>query len=153
MVDNDFSMLEELVETYLDDLNFPDEFYGRIYEIIRFYVDIGYEIERIFISEYINADDQRVYENLWLFSDGRVMEAKNFIVEDDFDSLPTANFVYWNIKKENYDFKKANNESRMYLDYSGSDLMSLSEFKASKGNCDYLRDAFLHIKNNNENRL
>lgn len=100
------------------------------------------EITGIFVTDYIKEDGTRTYENLWFFSGSFVMEAKNFLAEDDFD-LATLEQppVYLTVKKKDYDFTKATDKSRLYLDFY---LAVGSEFratlKASRENCDFLRD-------------
>lgn len=107
--------------------------YNRIFEI---------DVEDIFISEYIKEDKERVFENLWLFNPQFAMEAKNFVNVDDFDLTTMKNSVaYWQIKKQNYDFKEPNEKSRLSLllrfleDISG-------DLKASKENCTKLMYIF-----------
>lgn len=71
------------------------------------------------------------------------MEAKQFIKKDDFDITPIKNrILYWRIEKQDYDFKKATEKSRLYLEFTLDTGIS-GEFKASKENCDYLRDIIL----------
>ena len=116
----------------------------RIETIYQFYQSIGLdEITGIFLTDYILSDGTRLFESLWFFSENFAMEAKQFLVEDNFDmSLLHKRVHYWNIKKQNYDFKKATEKSRLYIGFilntgAGSFL------KASKENCDYLKEIFL----------
>jgi len=77
------------------------------------------------------------------------MEAKQFITTDDFDITPIKNrIIRWVLKKQDYDFKKATEKSRLHLEF-GMDTRLVCNLKASKENCDYLRDIILeYIKSN-----
>lgn len=107
------------------------------------------EITGIFVTDYIKQDGTREYENLWFFSDKNCMEAKQFISIDDFDITPLKKRInYLNIRKQDYDFKKATDKSRLFLKVGlGFDITG--EFKAAKENCDYLKEIILkYIKIN-----
>ena len=101
------------------------------------------EITGIFITDYIKEDRTREYENLWFFSEKYSMEAKQFITKDDFDITPMQKRVhYWTIQRQDYDFKKATEKSRLYLSFK-LDTGIQGGLKAAKENCDYLRDIIL----------
>ncbi|MBI4379013.1 MAG: hypothetical protein HY578_07960 [Nitrospinae bacterium] len=71
------------------------------------------------------------------------MEAKRFITTDEFDITPIRKRVnYWNIQKQDYDFKKATEKSRLHL-LTTFDEGVHGDYKAAKENCDHLRDIFL----------
>jgi len=111
-----------------------------IYEFFR--EECGEEIADIFVTDYITEDGSREYENLWFFSDRCCMEAKGFITRDEFDSAPLKNrIVRWEVRKQDYDFKKAIQESRLYLRVFLEEEWAMG-LKAAAGNCDYLRDIF-----------
>lgn len=132
-------------EEYLKALGMTEALRARVEEIVEFYATAcPEEIEDIFVSEYIQEDGTRVYENFWCFSKQYAMEAKDFVNRDNFDSAPVgANVAHWEITKQDYDFKKAEEKSRMALDvqFAGSVVRGL--LKASKENCDQLRNVFL----------
>ena len=110
------------------------------------------EIADIFVTDYIDSEGRREYENLWFFSDRYVMEAKGFAAgKDDFDIAPMKDRVkYYEIRKQDYDFKEATDKSRLYLEISwGTGVRG--EFKAAKENCDALRGIILkYVKKNLE---
>ena len=137
-------MREEFIE-YLKSIGLAEALCERIETIYEFY-NSGIcpdEITGIFVTDYITGDGTREYENLWFFSEKYAMEAKQFIKEDDFDITPIKNRIqYWRIKKQDYDFKKATEKSRLYLIFA-LDTGVRGEFKASKENCDYLIDIIL----------
>jgi hypothetical protein len=98
------------------------------------------EVEDIFIDEYITADGKREYEDLSFFSKNYFFGAKRFLSEDTF-LLTKLNekFDMYTIKQKNYDFKKATDDSRLQVNFSKNNI-STGIFKASKLNCDCLRD-------------
>jgi len=112
----------------------------RIETIYKFYQEIyPDEITDIFITDYIKEDGSREYENLWFFSEKNCMEAKQFIIKEDFDVTPIKKRIfYWTIQKQNYDFKKATEKSRLHLRFE-LDAGFNCVFKAAKENCDYLK--------------
>jgi len=136
-------MKEEFIK-YLESIGLTKTLCERIKTIYEFYRDTcPDEITGIFVTDYITEDGSREYENLWFFSKIYAMEAKQFIVKDDFDMTPIKNrIIYWKIQKKDYDFKKATEKSRLYLEF-GLDTGIAGVFKASKENCDYLKDIIL----------
>jgi len=147
-------MKEEFIK-YLESIGLTETLCKRIETIYEFYKDVcPDEIADIFVTDYITEDGSREYENLWFFSEKYAMEAKQFITKDDFDITPIKNRIhYCRIQKWDYDFKKATEKSRLYLRCDQDTGMSC-EFKASKENCDYLKDIILnYILPNLKNEL
>jgi len=142
--------MKEEFKKYLEDVDIIGAIGEKVERIYDFYREIcPDEITGIFITDYIKEDGERVYEHLWFFSEKYCMEAKQFITTDDFDITPIKNqIIYWVLKKQDYDFKKATEKSRLYLKFKMETRID-GELKASKGNCDYLRDIILeYIKSN-----
>lgn len=135
--------MEEKFVKYLGSIGMTTLISQRVETIYKFYGKaLKKEITDIIVSDYLNQDGTREYDNLLLFSEKCIMEAKRFIIEDDFDIAPFKSRVkYWNIKKKDYDFEKATEKSRLNLDFS-LDTGIACTIKASKENCDYLRDIF-----------
>lgn len=133
-------MKEEFTE-YLEAIGITKPLREKIETVYEFYERIcPDEITGIFITEYIGEDGARVYENLWFLSEKFSMEAKQFITKDNFDITPIQKRIYyWTIRKQDYDFKKATGKSKLYLTFDLDTGIS-GEFKASKENCDYLKD-------------
>lgn len=101
------------------------------------------EFTDIFVTDYLQNDGTREYENLWFFSHKYCMEAKNFRAVDNFDITPIKKRVnYWNIKKRNYNFKKATDTSSLFLRIAFDANVS-GDFKAAKNNCDHLKQIIL----------
>jgi hypothetical protein len=142
-------MKEESIK-YLKSIGMGDILIGRVEEIYKFYEEIltrlGDKIEDIFITDYIQSDQSRQYENILFFTSKYILEAKLFINQDDFDITPTKKrIVYIDIKKKDYDFKKAMDQSRLNVQILFGGQIEC-QMKASRENCDYLRDITLtHI--------
>lgn len=121
----------------------------RIETIYEFYKEMcPDEIMDIFVTDYIKEDGTREYENLWFFSDKYCMESKQFITKDEFDIALIKKISYVRIKKQDYDFKKAIEKSRIIL-HVGFEHPITGEIKASKENCDFLKVIFLkYVKPN-----
>lgn len=134
------------VTDYLKAIGITKPLLERIAEIFEFYRGFCPEkITGIFVSEYMKEDGTREYENLWFFSERYSMEAKQFVTKDDFDLMPMKGIGYLRIEKEEYDFGKATEKSRLNLqfNFTPSTLGGLSgTIKASKENCDYLKNIF-----------
>ncbi|MBU4374370.1 MAG: hypothetical protein KKD69_03760 [Euryarchaeota archaeon] len=101
------------------------------------------EIVDIFVDEYIKEDGSREYEDLNFFSDTYQFGAKQFLTKDDYGIARIKKKVLLSkIQMQNYDFKKATEKSRLYLEVKFEGELNAS-FKASKENCDFLRDIIL----------
>ena len=135
-------MNEEFI-SYIQSIGMTKPLISRVDYIFNFFQMVSpEEINDLFVSEYINADGNREFDSLLFFSSYYCMEAKQFIKVDDFDFVAIGNrVIYWNIKKDHYDFQKASEKSRMNLS-AIIDQGTVIECKASKENCDILRDIF-----------
>lgn len=111
----------------------------RIDNIYNIYIRLGCdEITNIFISDFIKEDGTRDYESLWFFSKNYLMEAKEFTTKYDIDMVIFPSKIrYLKFEFSDYDFNKANDNSRLLIYFSFEPEMSCT-LKASKGNCDYL---------------
>lgn len=97
------------------------------------------ELEEIFITEYVNSDGTREYEALNFLSARYIMEAKQFLNNDDVDLDVIGGSVrYWRMKKWDYDWEEPSDKSRMTLFVSLLSGMG-AELKASKENCTRLK--------------
>ncbi len=144
-------MKKEFID-YLESINIKGEILlDRIKSIYEFYKDMcPDEIADIFVTDYIDSEGRREYGNLWFFSDRYAMEAKGFATgKDDFDIAPMKNRVkYYEIRKQDYDFKEATDKSRLYLNIIW-DTGTTGELKAAKENSDVLRGIILkYVKKN-----
>ena len=103
------------------------------------------KIERIFIDDYINEDKSRGYESIWFFSKRFILEAHDFETKYELDIVPIIVYRFL-IQLKDYDFCEATEESRMRVFITFGEDMT-GELKASKENCDILRDiVFTYIQ-------
>ena len=137
-------MKAEFLE-YLNSIGITaEEYLKRIETIIEFHSNIcKEEIIDIFVDEYIKEDGTRDYDDINFFSNEYDFTARQFLIEDKFVlTKRTKNAIAIIIKKNNYDFKKATENSRLNLEvrYDISKLYAI--FKASKENCDHLKQIY-----------
>jgi hypothetical protein len=99
-----------------------------------------------FVSEYVNTEGVRVFENAWLWKKQVCMEGNlTGAVSADFTPL-IRNVSYLKITSAHYDFKTAKAESRISAQfYFGTATVSSlgGNLKASGQNCDTLRDILI----------
>ncbi len=131
-------------EEYFKFLKLSEPIIERIETIYQFYEETCPEkITDIFITDYLDKDATRHFENLWFFSESFVMEAKLFLIKDDFDiDILKNNIAKWGVNKENYNFKKATPASRFRLIVNLERAPVFCNFKASGENCDKLKEIF-----------
>jgi hypothetical protein len=91
-------------------------------------------IEALFVSDYINQDGVREFEDLFLFTPRHIVRVTRFAVQDvlDADAIhPLGNLL---IERTDFDFKHANDKSRLHVRY-----LTIADFgadlKASGQNC------------------
>ncbi len=138
-------MKKEFIE-YLESIGITGALTARVEEIFLIYSKVlGNSIDDIFVSEYLNKDGSRFYENLWFFNKEFCFEAKFFLTTDDLDSDKIFRSVTnYTIKKNDFDMVKniTSDKSRMMLDF-GFIYQRHGEMKASKENCKKLLEIFL----------
>ena len=125
---------------YLDTIGITNIHRDRVEAIYRFYQQTcPEEITGIFVTDYVNEDGSREYENLWFFSPSYCMEATRFIHGDDFDlTVLHDQVIRWVIVMKEYDVGKATSKARLNLKVDICDRSISGELKASNENCDYL---------------
>lgn len=97
------------------------------------------EIKDIIITNYVKNDLTTEFQSLWFFSDKYCLEAKKFLTKYDLDIAYFYESVkYWNIKLEDYNYKKASTKSKITLEAELLQGIAL-EFRAEGINCDYLK--------------
>lgn len=130
--------------TYLSKIELPEVHKERVEKAYDFYTKfLGYNLDDIFVSDYIDNEGARTFENLWFFNDQHCFEAKSFCTTEDYDVLMIfRNVAYLVIKQTDYDFinAKANDKSRINFAYYSLNNSNLrGEMKASNQNCNQLR--------------
>jgi len=130
--------------SYLNSISATDQVMARVEIILNFYKEACPEdIMDIFICETIKSDGNREYQSLWLFSEKYAMEAKNFLIQDDFDIMPIKNLMtYCDVQKTEYDFNNASEGSRLLVKISVTHMLN-GELRASKANCNFLKSITL----------
>ena len=126
---------------YLEKIGIKPPIRDRIEQIYEFYSEIcPEEIEVVFVSDYNKEDGSRIYEQCRFYSKHFVMVADNFLQADDFSFFNSSSLRIFGIRieKKHYDFKKANDKSRMILVVEFEDNI-MAHIKATKENCDYLK--------------
>jgi len=115
----------------------------RIKEIFDFYESIcEEEITDIFINTIVSKDSKIIFDNMFFFTETKVMEAKCFLTKDQFDMDFLKECIwYWEVTKENYDFSSATPDSRLNILVKQKNRYSLL-FKAEGNNCDELKKIF-----------
>ena len=136
-------MKDEFIE-YLNTIGITtDALHERIEQIYKDCLDIcPEEVVDIFVEEYIKEDGSRELENVDFFSENYQFSANQFLTKDDYNLVRLKkNFLLFRIQKQNYDFKKATQNSRLNLVVKIEGNLT-GELKASKENCDFLKDIF-----------
>ena len=133
--------MEQTLNTYLVSIGITGALAAKVETIYEFYNQyLGCQIDNIFVSDFINKDGSRVYENLWFFNSSFCYEAKQFNTQDDFDTDIIKDAITWfTVKKNDFDIigNTTTENSRMFLEFG---LLSgrQGDMKASKENCKQL---------------
>jgi uncharacterized protein YerC len=93
--------------------------------------------ERIYLSETVDSDGQRIFENVWFFFEDVWCEAHNFQIEDKFDVVRIERVHYAMIERHEYETGIATTRSRLALTIKFNDG-NYGILKASGQNCNAL---------------
>ncbi len=129
---------------YLTSIGITDLFRQRIEDICALFDDLWQvEVLHIFVTDYVDDGGRRNYDNLLLFIAEGVVEAVQFLTKDTLGLNYTTNPpVYWEVDKQDYDFRQATVNSRMSFRVHFAGEVSC-HFKASQENCDHLHAILL----------
>jgi hypothetical protein len=131
--------MPESHDEYLDVLEMPEAIRERFHRALRFYEETaGMAVEFVHVTDRVDEEGNRLFENAWFFGGNYAMEAHDFVSKDDFDAAVVEAVAIWRVSVENYDFEKATAESRMFLTYNTG--FTSGDLTATGGNCDSLRD-------------
>jgi hypothetical protein len=98
------------------------------------------DISDILVTDYIQADGSRVYAGVDFYFKDCVISSIDLTGDLNFGIAKIRqNVVFIRVKAKDYDFKKATEKSRLYVTCTYTSP-NLSEFKAAKENCDYLKE-------------
>lgn len=127
---------------YLESLGISGSLLVKVEDVYKFFNEyLEHNIDDIFVSEYIDQDSSRIYENLWFFNSNFCFEAKLFNIQEDYDSCIIKNNIeYFTIKKIDCDLiaNKTTDNSRMILDFRFKNSSIGGQLKSSKENCKHL---------------
>jgi len=138
--------MDKKFNDYLESIGIKGELLTKVENIYNFsdkYLES--KIEDVFVSEYVNKEGGRVYENLWFFNSDFCFEAKQFNTQEDFDSCMIKNNIdYYSIKKSDFDIisNSTTDNSRMNLEFRFKNSAFGGDMKASKENCKQLSSVF-----------
>jgi hypothetical protein len=135
--------MKQLFFDYLNKIGIQKEspFFERVELVVSFYSQLC-TIQDIFITDHIDAEGNRHYESLWLFSANEAMEAKNFLTKEDYDCTQLKNnIIYWQMTPDNFNFKNSTPTSKLTLTVRFSADMQ-GNITATKENCESLFDIF-----------
>lgn len=95
------------------------------------------EITHIFVSDYIDQEEQRQFENLYFLTPGYLVETRNFVAQQSLEvDLIRQSIINIQLNYIEYNFRSAAAASRLNFRYTTGLLGA--ELKASKDNCDHL---------------
>lgn len=103
------------------------------------------EPKTIFVSEFTKEDGKREFLSFWMFSDRYSLESKDFPGANETLDVAyiSRSIAYVEIKQKQYDFKEAADASRLTIAFTYSVSTIHSTLRASKNNCDALRNVYL----------
>lgn len=136
--------MEPHIIKYLDEIKLEGAFRDRLEEFYEFYVnELNLNILDIFVTDFIEKNGARQYENLWLFDGNYMMESKLFLTKYNYDQMSIKGSINrWEINKTDYDFAIPTPQSRMTLSYQLLEMNAIGELKAAQENCQHLYRIF-----------
>lgn len=129
-------MNAELAE-YIAALGAPETLKTRVDALVSSYEAVlDEEIGAWFVSEYIDDQEQRTFESLWLFTENFLMEAELLGAEEDhFDFVPfKAGIRRLAVEKRSFDLTEPTSASRMTVETWLEDRR-YAVMRASGDNC------------------
>ena len=130
-----------LIDDYLKSIRLAGAMADRVHTIHDLYTEkLGISVEDIFINSSLSKDGTYEYGSLWLLNKQELMEAKSFLVTDDFDYTTLRNCVrYWRIRNTNYNFNSASERSQLLVEMIMT-TGTTGTFRAIGKNCEKLVD-------------
>jgi hypothetical protein len=137
--------LIESIEEYFEDIDLTPTVKRRMQLLAGFAADVlseGVQFEQAFLSEYVNSDGTRTYENGWLFAGDLWIELHNLMTEENIDYARVSSDVkYAYQKRTKYRHPQFSPESRLTINFATFGGVR-GELKASGSNCKYLHAIF-----------
>jgi|GEM_PF-1435466 len=137
------------IKKYLHKIGNPPLAFQRVKYYLNQYKNFtDQDVERIFISDFVNGDENHALRNLWFFSDTYMMEMKDFLVKQenkmDFNKFKNK-ITYLEITK-NYDFDKEDDNSWLYVYFKLTSTIDVAgELRATGKNCGFLSNIIREI--------
>jgi hypothetical protein len=132
-------MKNEFLE-YFKSIGIREPVFPRIETIMEYFSRLlpDEEVMDVYISDYVELDGARKYEDLRLIGKERSLIATDFMSKDEFHIAKNmGRVVTLKIEAKDYDFRRATDKSRLHV-WKFYPYQALGEYKASMNNCDYL---------------
>ena len=126
--------------TYFESIGLTDNFLALAEKYSEIYINIyGDDIKDCFVSEYLDSNGTKNYENIWFFSDNFVCESKSFLfAAPTYDTASIKNLIsHWISSVENYELDRATLDARMTLEFTMS-THTKAFLRGSGVNCEHL---------------
>ncbi|HEV2111910.1 MAG TPA: hypothetical protein VGT99_11195 [Gammaproteobacteria bacterium] len=133
--------MKDAFREYILDLGLGGPALERCSRVLAFYDGVGLNAEDIFISEYREANNNRVYESMLVFTKSHIAEAHQFLTSDIYDMTAIGKMFYWKVSRSDYEGRAAGEAARLSVTVQFENNLSCN-MKASGHNCDFLRDIF-----------
>jgi hypothetical protein len=133
--------LNDSFSAYLAEIGMNDLLMERVSTLRDLYAAIQVEeLSDIFVNETLTAEGDPIFDSVWFFTSSYAMES--LLSGDTFDSVRIDRIVRWEITLSDYDWKEANESSRLSISLTFPEGITGS-LRATHKNCDYLRDLFV----------
>jgi hypothetical protein len=130
-------------DKYLEDIGISIPIRNRIYTIVAEYESIStFTVDDIFISEYLNNEGGREMTSLYMLNNNYLMEAKGFIISDNYDWVPIHSRIFYiQIVKQEFDFVMVSEKSKMTINLALVNQVTAA-LNATGNNCPYLLNLY-----------
>jgi hypothetical protein len=131
-------------DQYLKKIGISELFYERSERVVEGVAKfMGEGILDIFVSDYIDNEGKRHYEDLLLFTENIIVEAKQFLTQDHYfiNNVKECPVTGIDFSAQEYDFERATTKSRISVRVFCGTFLNIP-MKAAQENCDYLNAIF-----------
>jgi hypothetical protein len=116
--------MNKAASQYLKTIDMPEPFIKRIRLLWERYQELCPEpFSSVFVTDARAEEGQRLFQNIWFFSQNYVMESANFIANDNVDMVRFANKINrWDVSFANFDLgSEATDAARLHVAFTTSD--------------------------------
>lgn len=133
--------MKQEFEDYLRGLGMGDVLVARVEETATMvHAWVAGPLDHIFVSDGWTPEGQRQYESLFLLSKDLVVEARQFVITNDFEvDAIRADVHNLKVTVKDFDFTTTTDASRVNVRYSTRSGLA-AEFRASQANCVHLQE-------------